>query len=187
MNHSLLVSLLSPAAPHPFANANGAHFSLHSIGGGCKTPPLPLSTLTHRSPCGASPCGAPWPALRGPSGAPRGPARAAQGAVEAGAGPLASSASPSLASLALGALQAVWLVCGAVLEGGCQYDGKPVRASERGARRALGERLGRNDVSSAPANRQGLRLCVQAHPGGVCDGGRGERGPHGPISFTDSC
>lgn len=77
-------------------------------------------------------------------------------------------------------------VCG---EGGGQYERGPVQASACGARRALGEGLGQSDVSSAPASRQGLRLSVQAHPGGclrVCDGGRGERGPHGPISFTDS-
>ena len=45
-------SLLSPSCRQPplepFANANGARFSPHSIGGGSQTPPLPLplSTLT---------------------------------------------------------------------------------------------------------------------------------------------
>ena len=32
--------------------------------------------------------------------------------------------------------------------------------------------------SSTPARRQWLRLVVQAHPVGVCDGDRGARGPH---------
>ena len=48
-----------------------------------------------------------------------------------------------------------------------------MQASACGARRALGEDLVINDVSSAPTSRQGLRLSVQTHPGGVCDGGRG--------------
>ena len=112
------LSRLLPAAPYPFANANGACFSPHSIGGGCKPPPLPRSILFHPCPCGASPCGAPRPALRGPSGAPRGPARAAQGAVEAGAQPLAPPASPSLASLALGAARPESPVCLATRDGG---------------------------------------------------------------------
>jgi len=63
------------------------------------------ATLFYLCPCGASPCGAPRPALRGPLGAPRGPARAAQGAMEAGAQPLAPPTSPTLASLAMGAAQ----------------------------------------------------------------------------------
>ena len=90
--------------------------------------------------------------------------------MEAEAEPLASPASPSLASLALGALLASWLLAAQVSgglwlsgEGGGQYDEGPVQASACGARRALGEGLVRSGVSSAPARqppaaRQGLRL-----------------------------
>ena len=54
----------------------------------------------------------------------------------------------------------------------------PMQAYACSARRALGESLGGCDVSSAPASRQGLRVSVQAHPWGVCDGGgRGDAAP----------
>ena len=54
-----------------------------------------------------------------------------------------------------------------------------------GARRALHDPIGLLIVKQG----QWLRMSVHAHSGGVCDGGRGERGPHDqdPISFTDSC
>ena len=107
--------------------------------------------------------------------------------MEARAGPLASPASLSLASPALGAHLAARGVCVSVVKGGVSTIGVQFRREcVRRATRAGRESGASIDVSSAPASRQGLRMNVQAHPGGVCDGGRGERGPHDPISFTDS-
>eukprot|EP00967_Tisochrysis_lutea_P037083 scaffold44661_cov29-Tisochrysis_lutea.AAC.1 len=105
---------------------------------------------------------------------------------------MASPASLSLASLALGAgclpggtgdlwLSGEW---GVTTRWG-QF--RPMHA----ARVARLARIWQGVMSAQPLpaskqGRMGLRLSVQTHPGGVCIGGRGERGPHDPISFTDA-
>ena len=129
-------------------------------------PPLPLSTLTQRSPRGASPCGAPWPALRGPLGAPRGPAMAAPGALEAGAHPWASLASPARALLAVGA-PATGLGLPRDQEGGMSvrvlaHAGMQAWGCE--SRPAPTGGLGQGVECSAHAWRQGMRVPTDGPP-----------------------